>query len=489
MYPKENVTYVTGEGDAATETTRGWRFWHNLDLTTQFLVVAALIICGSMAVLGEWLSSQIAANQLRSRAESGALYMEGFLAGHLQEGADGPEVSAQRQKELDELLVGTDLARRIEGFRIWRRDGTVIYSTDKALMGKRLPSADIDRAFSGHVVAQLETGHDDETGTQLRDGRPLIEIYGPIYRSNIREVIAVGEIYEEAGEFIEQRDRVQRRTWWIVGATTVAIMGLLFLIVRRASNIIHRQSVTLQVQLASARALAEQNRQLRKAADRARMDASRSNENLLNRIGSDLHDGPVQLLSLLILRLGTRPVQPAAASPASAGPNVALDDITPSRLASRLLTELRELSNGLVLPEIEGLSLEAALRTAVERHEHTTGSVVKSRYSGLPARTAHPLKICLYRVVQEGLNNAFRHADGRDQRVIASADDKFITIMITDGGPGLVQTGPTGDRRRPLGLQGIRNRVEAFGGSVQIRQRGKSGMKLVARVPIESNNA
>jgi signal transduction histidine kinase len=490
LYPKESVTYVPDDETADSQGSWALRFWHRLDLTTQFLVVATLIVCGSMAILGEWLSSQIAANQLRSRAESGALYMEGFLAGHIDEGPDGPRVSTERQKELDRLLIGTDLATRVEGFRIWERDGTVLYSTDKLLMGKRLPSKDIEQAFSGRVVAQLEDGHNDDDGEEQREQRPLIEIYGPIYRSNVHEVIAVGELYEEAGEFIAQRDRVQRRTWGIVGATTVAIMGLLFLIVRRASKVIRRQSVTLKAQLAGAQALAEQNKQLRKAADLARMDASKSNEALLNRIGSDLHDGPVQLLGLLILRLGT-PVTRAPVN--SADPvgtlNVTQADISPSRLANQLLTELRELSTGLVLPELESISLEAALRTAVERHEHTTGSMVKCRYSGLPMRTAHSLKICLYRVVQEGLNNAFQHAAGRDQRVIAIADEKFITIVISDGGPGVAQSPPTATHRRPLGLQGIRNRVEAFGGSVQIRQRGKAGMQLVTRVPIEINSA
>jgi hypothetical protein len=155
LYPKESVTYVPDDEPADSQGSWALRFWHSLDLTTQFLVVATLIVCGSMAILGEWLSSQIAASQLRSRAESGALYMEGFLAGHIDEGPDGPRVSAERQKELDRLLIGTDLATRVEGFRIWERDGTVLYSTDKLLMGKRLPSKDIEQAFSGHVVAQL----------------------------------------------------------------------------------------------------------------------------------------------------------------------------------------------------------------------------------------------------------------------------------------------------------------------------------------------
>ncbi|MDR6631553.1 signal transduction histidine kinase [Phyllobacterium sp. 1468] len=438
-----------------------------------------------MAILGEWLSSQIAANQLRSRVEAGALYVEGFLARHVEETEDGPRVAADRQKELDELLIGTELSTRVEGFRIWGKDGSVIYSTDKSLMGKRLPSTDIDKAFAGAVVSQLEVGHNDEGDITLGDNQSLIEIYAPIYRPGSHDVIAVGELYEDAEEFIVQRNRVQRHTWAIVGATTLAIMGLLFLIVRRASNVIESQRVRLKSQLANAQALAEQNKKLRKAADHARMDATKSNETLLNRIGSDLHDGPVQLLSLLILRLGGGFPDPTKGSDLLK--NVP-QELHPSRLASQVLTELRELSTGLVLPEIENMSLEAALRVAVERHEYATGSVVSANYVGLPENVAYPLKICLYRVVQEGLNNAFRHASGLGQKVTASADEKTITVVVSDAGPGPVRADGASVRTRPLGLQGIRNRVEAFGGSVQFQQRSGNDTQLIVSVSLESNS-
>ena len=147
--------------------------------------------------------------------------------------------------------------------------------------------------------------------------------------------------------------------------------------------------MTLKSQLKNAQALADQNRILRKTADQARMDASKSNETLLNRIGSDLHDGPVQLLSLLIFGwvagLSARNKSP------SHQPRKRLN-LNPARLAGQVLTELRELSTGLVLPEIENLSLEAALRVAVERHEYATGSAVEANYSGLPETRRSPFE-------------------------------------------------------------------------------------------------
>ena len=442
-----------------------------------------------MAILGEWLSGQIAANQLRSRAESGALYMEGFLARHVEGSADRPEVSEARQRELDDLLIGTDLARRVEGFRIWRKDGLVIYSTDKALIGKTFPSGDIDRAFAGKVVAQLENGHNDSEGGEASTAWPLIEIYAPIYRAGTQDIIAVGELYEDAAQFVVQRNHVQHRTWIIVGATTLAIMALLFLIVRRASNIIAEQRMTLKAQLTDAQALAQQNTELRIAADRARMDATKSNEQLLNRIGADLHDGPIQLLSLLILKLGGQAGAPVPARRTfDNASDVKEADLAPSHIAGQVLAELRELSTGLVMPEVGHMPLETALRMAVEQHEYATGSKVTSEYEDVPGHVAHPLKLCLYRVVQEGLNNAFRHGGGLGQRVAVSADLSAITVVITDDGPGFENNGSkTG--RRPLGLQGIRNRVEAFGGKVEIRQGSRSGTELRVVVPMEGNDA
>ncbi len=487
--PEEKVTFVPFTKICGGLSSKILATWHSLDLTKQFLIVAGLVICSSMAILGEWLNGQIAANQLRSRAESGALYMEGFLARHIEGTSSDPQVAEARRKELDDLLIGTDLARRVEGFRIWRSDGAVIYSTDKSLIGKTFPSSDIDLAFSGQVVAQLEDGHNDGEEGEATTGRPLIEIYAPIYRSGTRDIIAVGELYEDAAEFVVQRARVQRQTWAIVGATTLAIMALLFLIVRRASNIIANQRMTLKSQLTEAQTLAKQNTELRKAADRARMDASKSNEQLLNRIGADLHDGPVQLLSLLILKLGENTEAPVSSTPATveSASGVQEADLAPSRIASQVLTELRELSTGLVLPEIEHLPLKAALRMAIDRHEYATGSKVTSECDELPERVAHPLKICLYRVVQEGLSNAFRHGGGRDQRVFASADLSAITVVIADSGPGFGKSNPRGNHR-PLGLQGIRNRVEAFGGRVQIRHGPRSGTELEVVVPMEGNS-
>ncbi|WP_426227115.1 sensor histidine kinase [Pararhizobium sp. DWP3-4] len=477
MGRKDDVTNVTVTGRGKTATFQLNQLWQQLSLRSQFLIVASLILSLSMAILGEWVNLQIAASQLQSRADSGALYMEGFLARHVQSGDLGPTVTSEGIEELDELLINPDLARRIDSLRIWRRDGLILYSTDKALIGKTFPSPSVEAAFLGKVSAHLESGHDDEGNLSPAEERPLIEIYAPIYREGTRDTLAVGEVYEDASDFIERRDDVQRRTWYIVAATTLAILAALYAIVRRADNLIGVQRNRLKSQLADAKAMAQQNRDLRELANKARLEASKSNESLLNRIGSDLHDGPMQLLALLILRLGQ----------ATTRTEDVPENLTPSSIATECLTQLRDLSTGLVMPQIDELSLEDALRLAVDRHQFTTGTWVGANYTRLPVTVASSLKICLYRIVQEGLNNAFRHGNGIDQHIDASADERNITITVSDGGPGL-PLNRAGKDRLPLGLLGIHNRVEAFNGTLKVRRRDGRRTELVVIVPLNGNS-
>ena len=104
------------------------------------------------------------------------------------------------------------------------------------------------------------------------------------------------------------------------------------------------------------------NISLQHASDRLRLESSLAGERMLATVGQDIHDGPVQLLTLLILRMGGRP------NLESQHANVVL--------AQQALEELRAVSSGLALPELATAGLDEALETAVARHENLTGTRV-----------------------------------------------------------------------------------------------------------------
>jgi signal transduction histidine kinase len=264
----------------------------------------------------------------------------------------------------------------------------------------------------------------------------------------------------------------------IFAAVTAPMMFVLFLIVRRANARLRAHQTSLKRKALEARALAAQNDKLRKEAESSRLESIQSNERLLDQIGQDLHDGPIQLLSILGLKLG-EPVNTNGSSKVS--------EQTPSKLSTTellagTLVELRNIAKGLVLPQLDGLVTEDTLRLAVRQHEDTTGTTVRCNIGVLPFCPS-PLRICLYRIVQEALNNAYYYANGCGQYVVASADAHCITIDISDSGAGIAEPYRKPHGEVGLGLAGLRRRVEAFHGTFEVSSR-TDGTRVSAKIPI-----
>jgi signal transduction histidine kinase len=204
------------------------------------------------------------------------------------------------------------------------------------------------------------------------------------------------------------------------------------------------------------------NAELQHKMATATQEFSRVNELTLRRIGADLHDGPAQLLTLILIRLDD------LAENCSTVDQESLETIRGA--ATDALIEVRDLSRGLALPEINDLSLAEELQLVAQRHEQRTGTRVTLTMGRLPEAAPLTLKLCLYRFVQETLNNAYRHANGEGQVIRAQYIDGVLDIRVRDGGPGMTEDAmllETSGRTR-LGLAGLRYRVESLGGLFSI---------------------
>ncbi len=73
------------------------------------------------------------------------------------------------------------------------------------------------------------------------------------------------------------------------------------------------------------------------------------------------------------------------------------------------MQEIRSLSAGLVIPDLNDLCTDSAIQKVIDRHEKRTSSTVQRHLTKLPSSLGLSSKICIYRFIQEGLNNAFRH--------------------------------------------------------------------------------
>src|SRR5690606_24500023 len=157
--------------------------------------------------------------------------------------------------------------------------------------------------------------------------------------------------------------------------------------------------------------LLETNRTLHKKAQTATQRAAARNERFLRRVGADLHDGPAQLVALAALRLDSDLLLNAGGGAAPRQREVeAIRSILDDALG-----EIRAICHGLVLPQLESASPGEIIEQAITAHEQRTGIVVQRQIAPIRASLPLPHRICLYRFLQEALNNGNLHASGATQ--------------------------------------------------------------------------
>ena len=100
----------------------------------------------------------------------------------------------------------------------------------------------------------------------------------------------------------------------------------------------------------------------------------------------------------------------------------------------------------------------------------------------LPEHLGESYTLAAYRILQEAVTNALRHADARRIAIRLGSDARALEIDIVDDGRGLPQ-----DWERPghFGVRGMRERARALGGDVEIGNRGEGGTRVRARLPLE----
>jgi signal transduction histidine kinase len=436
--------------------------WNMQSLTKQFLLIGGIVATTAMVLVGGFVSSLIEDAVTRNSAATTALYVDSVIAPLLPDMQTTQVLDDAATRALDETLGQGALGERLLSFRLWRADGTVLYSNEKDVVGKRFdPSEDLKTAFAGTMVAQFEPFDADDKETDRTAGVPLLKIYNPVLQPWSGQVVAVSEFHEIANDFQRSLSRARFHAWLAVAAFTASFFIVLSAIVLRGSRTIESQRSALGQRIHELSALLSQNETLRGRLQRASQRATALNESHLRRIGADLHDGPAQLVAFASLRLDSN---------ALINPEISLAarerEITAIRASlDEAMDEIRTICSGLVLPQIEAASLPEILERSVQAHKQRTGSDVDLSISTPPDRLSPSAKICIYRFVQEALNNAYRHGGGVGQRVTQTMEGDRIMIEVADSGPGF---DPGDVQPTSLGLAGLRERIESLGGTFDV---------------------
>ena len=454
--------------------------WAGLTLARQFLVAGSAVLIAGMLVIGIWVTRQIEEGVISNSASATALYVDSVIAPLFPNLGGSDVLSEGARRALDESFSQGELGSRLAFFKLWLDDGLVAYSSEPALIGKRFELTDnLKEAWTGHVAAEFNELSEEENRSERTAGLPLLEIYSPIREPWSGKVVAVAEFYEIARDLEDSLDNARLRSWLVVALVTLCMMGLLSGIVFRGSHVITHQRRALEQRVSQLSQLLAQNEHLRLRVQGASGRAAALNERYLRRISADLHDGPAQLLALASLRLGSASI--------GVGPDTeATEEIKRVRsLLDEAMRDVRNISRGLTLPEIERMDLSALLGSVVRAHEQRTAVSVDLTDPGCNPPLSQSEKICVYRFVQEGLNNASRHAAGAAQHVAASFSICNLQVTIADEGPGFDMTRVGVDG---LGIAGLRERVASLGGDFLV-ESSPAGTRLTLTLNVAKGDS
>jgi len=219
----------------------------------------------------------------------------------------------------------------------------------------------------------------------------------------------------------------------------------------------------------------------RKSAERALRHLNEALEEEVKRIAHALHDEAGQLLASV--HIGLADVARDLPAPAARR----LEDMR--GLLDKIEEQLRHLSHELRPTILDDLGLGPALEFLADGVSKRTGLQMTVEGSPGKSQTA-TTETALYRIVQEALTNVTKHAQATRVYIKFMRNRRFLRGVIRDDGLGFdVPVVLTRRGSRGLGLTGIRERLHAVGGTLDIIATPRGGTQLILTVPLEADNA
>jgi signal transduction histidine kinase len=201
------------------------------------------------------------------------------------------------------------------------------------------------------------------------------------------------------------------------------------------------------------------------------------------RLARELHDVVAHAMSVIAVQSGV------GAHVANTQPKEAAKALAAIEATSRaVLTELRRLLGVLRqadepqgdlapvpgLADLEGLLAEVA----------KAGLAVKLRVNGTRPPLPAGVDLSAYRIIQEALTNVVKHAGSARAQVVIGYGDQDVRVEVTDDGRGVVTPFSDGRAGTGHGLIGMRERVAAFGGDLEVGPGPDGGFRVAARLPL-----
>lgn len=193
-----------------------------------------------------------------------------------------------------------------------------------------------------------------------------------------------------------------------------------------------------------------------------------------NKIGQELHDNVNQVLASAKIYLGLAMDR----SDAELQPVVKNAQL----LVSQAIDEIRVLSSSQVTP-VKRIDLDFLVKSLIEKLEDSTSIKVEFDYQVEVDRiVTDDLKLNVYRIIQEQINNILKHSDASQVNLRVVLEDKRLCVSIQDNGQGF----DPHLKRQGIGINNIINRVESFNGQVTIESSPGRGTTFYIIFPVDN---
>ena len=333
--------------------------------------------------------------------------------------------------------------------KLWSQDGTILYSDELKAIGKKFESgaSELDELSPGQTSAEISDLSAPENQYEQGSG-PLLEVYTPIETPDGTPLLF--ETYQRYSSIDEQRQQLLRDFAPVLIVALIALAVLLiplgWILARRLQRVGREREEALQRSL--------------DMSDRER-----------RRIAGDLHDGPVQELAGLSMRLSASAEH--AADPTQQ--EVLRESATAVRGSMRTL---RSAIVGVYPPNLEASGLGPALEDLTSRLRQEGLEV--SLDVADPGGYGSVVDQLLYRVCQEALRNVEKHAGASHATIRVARDGPSAVLEVVDDGRGIAAEVPDEGH---LGLQIVDDLVRDGGGTLSVTPGAQGGTVVRVEVP------
>lgn len=379
-------------------------------------------------------------------------------------------------------VLSDGLAVRV---KVWRPDGTIVFSDEPKLVGKRFPdeASELAEVAEGHLEMGVSDLQDEENEFERSLGDKLFYTYLPLRARPDGPVVAVAEIYQDYSFIQDDIDAVVRRVAVIVVGGLAVLYALLLPIALRASKDLRQRNEQLAELLQREQQTVAELREL-----------ARKKDDFVSAASHELRSPLTSILgSLATLRQPDVAGDPAARAEFLDAAERQAKRL--ERLVEDLLTEARlEEARPIELTDVD--LTEAASQVVAELG--ATDRVVLD----LPAGTVRTDRARIVEVVRYLLDNALKYSpEGSTVTVGASAEDGQLRLRVTDVGPGIDpadqaeiferfhQVDQSSTREHDglgLGLHLARELVEELQGRVEVDSDPGRGSTFTVTVPTEA---